>query len=275
MSYASRCHFCTVIQFQRVVLIARVEQRAAVARGHRLREPFVRLLGRLRAGRAARRGGQRRAQQHPGRDRSGTVDAAHPPQIAEMARLSKRLAVAARSLSCEIPRSPGVLVSGPQLADFMSDPPTPPAAQPQPPEDEFANVRARAGRHPALALGAAALALFIIFHVRADITYALSSAEPIDLGDAAATFAARRRARRRKVARPRRDARSAGAGREPLRASCAARPTARARSSSTPRARGSSPSSSASWARAAASSFTGARIHCPRCAPRRTASRAA
>jgi len=83
----------------------------------------------------------------------------------------------------------GVLVSGPQLADFMSDPPTPPAAQPQPPEDEVANVRARSGRHPALALGAAALALFIIFHVRADITYALSSAEPIDLGDAAATFA--------------------------------------------------------------------------------------
>ena len=82
-----------------------------------------------------------------------------------------------------------MLVSGPQLADFMSDPPTRPAAQPQPPEDEFANVRARAGRHPALALGAAALALFIIFHVRADITYALSSAEPIDLGDAAATFA--------------------------------------------------------------------------------------
>jgi hypothetical protein len=76
------------------------------------------------------------------------------------------------------------------LADFMSDPLTPPAAQPQPPEDEFANVRARAGRHPALALGAAALAMFIIFHVRADITYALSSAEPIDLGDASATFAA-------------------------------------------------------------------------------------
>ena len=84
----------------------------------------------------------------------------------------------------------GVLVSGPQLADFMSDPPTPPAAQPQPPEDEFAGVRARAGRHPALALGAAALALFIIFHVRADISYALSSADPIDLGDASVTFAA-------------------------------------------------------------------------------------
>ena len=72
----------------------------------------------------------------------------------------------------------------------MSDPLPPPAAQPQLPEDEFAGVRARAGRHPALALGAAALALFIIFHVRADISYALSSADPIDLGDASATFAA-------------------------------------------------------------------------------------
>ena len=72
----------------------------------------------------------------------------------------------------------------------MSDPLTPPAAQPPPPEDEFANVRARAGRHPALALGAAALALFIIFHIRADLSFALSSAEPIDLGDASATFAA-------------------------------------------------------------------------------------
>jgi len=72
----------------------------------------------------------------------------------------------------------------------MSDPLTPPAARPELPEDEFAGVRARAGRHPALALGAAALALFIIFHVRADIGYALSSSVPIDLGDAAATFAA-------------------------------------------------------------------------------------
>lgn len=70
----------------------------------------------------------------------------------------------------------------------MSDPPTAPAPTPEPPEDEFAGVRARAGRHPALALGAAALALFIIFHVRADIVYSLSSAEPIELGDATATF---------------------------------------------------------------------------------------
>jgi hypothetical protein len=81
----------------------------------------------------------------------------------------------------------------------MSDPPTSPVSPPispassparssEPPEDEFAGVRSRAGRHPALALGAAALGLFIIFHVRADIAYSLSSPVPIDLGDAAATF---------------------------------------------------------------------------------------
>ena len=83
-----------------------------------------------------------------------------------------------------------MLVSQPQLADFMSDPQSPPAPRPELPEDEFAGVRARAGRHPALALGAAALALFIIFHVRADVSYALSSSVPIDLGDASATFGA-------------------------------------------------------------------------------------
>ena len=74
----------------------------------------------------------------------------------------------------------------------MSDPqqpPTPPFAPPSLlPEDEFAGIRSRAGRHPALALGAAVLALFIIFHVRADVAYTLSSHDPVDLGDAAVTF---------------------------------------------------------------------------------------
>jgi hypothetical protein len=66
----------------------------------------------------------------------------------------------------------------------------PPASAPDSvaPEDEFAGIRSRAGRHPALALGAAALALFIIFHVRGDIAYSLSSTNPIDLGDASVTF---------------------------------------------------------------------------------------
>jgi hypothetical protein len=81
----------------------------------------------------------------------------------------------------------------------MSDPVPPSSRPPQAPppasapgslapEDEFAGIRSRAGRHPALALGAAALGLFIIFHVRGDLAYALSSTNPIDLGDAAATF---------------------------------------------------------------------------------------
>ena len=74
----------------------------------------------------------------------------------------------------------------PSLPPSLSPSAPPPTLAP---EDEFAGIRSRAGRHPALALAAAALALFIIFHVRADISYALSSTDPIDLGDAPATFA--------------------------------------------------------------------------------------
>ena len=74
----------------------------------------------------------------------------------------------------------------PSLPPSLSPSAPPPTLAP---EDEFAGIRTRAGRHPALALAADALALFIIFHVRADITSALSSTDPIDLGDAAATFA--------------------------------------------------------------------------------------
>jgi hypothetical protein len=73
----------------------------------------------------------------------------------------------------------------------MSVPPqgqAPPASG----EDEFANVPSPRTRHPALALGTAALALFIIAHVRDDIAYSLSAGLPIaasaadatDLGDA-------------------------------------------------------------------------------------------
>src|SRR5882724_1438260 len=113
-----------------------------------------------------------------------------------MARFGKHRAWGAGFVA-RASRRRGMLVSAPQFGVFMSDivppssgPPLPPSAPPPTlaPEDEFAGIRSRAGRHPALALGAAALALFIIFHVRADISYALSSNEPIDLGDAAATF---------------------------------------------------------------------------------------
>src|SRR5438045_9138462 len=81
----------------------------------------------------------------------------------------------------------------------MSVPPQGQASSPAPPdgEDEFAGIPSRRARHPALALGAAALALFIIAHVRDDITYSLSAglpfapsaAEPIDLGAAHDLFA--------------------------------------------------------------------------------------
>jgi hypothetical protein len=72
----------------------------------------------------------------------------------------------------------------------MSDLPksSPPPAEPS--VDEFAGIPSRRARHPALALGAAALALFIVAHVRDDISYSLSSSEPLELGEARALFAA-------------------------------------------------------------------------------------
>jgi hypothetical protein len=72
----------------------------------------------------------------------------------------------------------------------MSVPPHNNAAPADPGEDEFAGIRPARARHPALALAAAALALFIISHVRDDISYSLSSSEPLDLGDARALLAA-------------------------------------------------------------------------------------
>src|SRR4051812_45856728 len=72
----------------------------------------------------------------------------------------------------------------------MSSPP-PKQVAAEPIEDEFAGIRSSRARHPALALGAAALALFIIAHVRDDIAYSLSSSEPLDLGEARALLAAR------------------------------------------------------------------------------------
>jgi hypothetical protein len=55
--------------------------------------------------------------------------------------------------------------------------------------DEFARIPRSRTRHPVLALAAAALAAFLIFHVRHDLRYALSSGEALDLGDARVTFA--------------------------------------------------------------------------------------
>jgi hypothetical protein len=57
--------------------------------------------------------------------------------------------------------------------------------------DEFAHVPSPRTRHPVLALAAAALAFFLVFHVRHELRYALSSSEALDLGDARVTFAPR------------------------------------------------------------------------------------
>jgi hypothetical protein len=67
-------------------------------------------------------------------------------------------------------------------------PPGVPAARvPEAPApDEFAGIRARTTRHPALAAATVVLAGFLVFQIRDDVRYALSSATPIDLGDARA-----------------------------------------------------------------------------------------
>jgi len=57
--------------------------------------------------------------------------------------------------------------------------------------DEFAHVPSPRTRHPLLALAAAALAFFLVWHVRQELRYALSSAEPLDLGEARVTFSPR------------------------------------------------------------------------------------
>ncbi len=55
--------------------------------------------------------------------------------------------------------------------------------------DEFADVPSARTRHPVLALGVVGLAVFLVFHVRADLVFALSSSRATDLGDARALFA--------------------------------------------------------------------------------------
>jgi hypothetical protein len=56
--------------------------------------------------------------------------------------------------------------------------------------DEFAHIpRSRRARHPIVAAAGALLAFFLVFVSRSDIKYALSSRQPLDLGDARVTFA--------------------------------------------------------------------------------------
>jgi hypothetical protein len=52
------------------------------------------------------------------------------------------------------------------------------------PADEFANIRSSRRRHPAIALGAAALAVFLLYQIHDDLFYAFSHSEARDLGDA-------------------------------------------------------------------------------------------
>jgi hypothetical protein len=52
------------------------------------------------------------------------------------------------------------------------------------PADEFANVPSPRRRHPAIALGAAVLAGFLLYQIHDDLFYALSHSEARDLGDA-------------------------------------------------------------------------------------------
>ena len=70
----------------------------------------------------------------------------------------------------------------------MTDP-----AQTKPPAgavDEFAHIPRRRARHPVITLAGALLAFFLVFYGRRDLRYALSSSEPVDLGNAAVLFSA-------------------------------------------------------------------------------------
>lgn len=51
-------------------------------------------------------------------------------------------------------------------------------------EDEFSGIPSSSGRHPVIALGTAALACFLVFQIKDDLRYALSSGVTQDLGDA-------------------------------------------------------------------------------------------
>ncbi len=53
-------------------------------------------------------------------------------------------------------------------------------------QDEFADIPSPTRRHPLIALATVALAVFLIFQLRDEISFALSSSAPLDLGDARA-----------------------------------------------------------------------------------------
>ncbi|HEY0705622.1 MAG TPA: hypothetical protein VGG33_02440 [Polyangia bacterium] len=72
----------------------------------------------------------------------------------------------------------------PKTPPAASPPPAPvPSFDPGPLPDEFAHIPSRPARPPLLALGAALLALFLAVRMRDDVSFALSSRTPIELGD--------------------------------------------------------------------------------------------
>jgi hypothetical protein len=76
-------------------------------------------------------------------------------------------------------------------SDVKTGPPSavPPGDEGGLPPDEFAHIPARRGRPPLLAIAAVVLALFLGYRLRNDLAYALSSATPVDVGDARALAA--------------------------------------------------------------------------------------
>ena len=69
---------------------------------------------------------------------------------------------------------------------------TNPAAEGAGAADEFAHIPRPRARHPIVGAAGAALAFFLVFHVRHDLRYALSSSEPTELGSARGAFASGR-----------------------------------------------------------------------------------
>jgi hypothetical protein len=54
--------------------------------------------------------------------------------------------------------------------------------------DEFAHIKRRRSRHPLITLAGALLAFFLVFYGWRDLRYALSSSDPLELGNAALVF---------------------------------------------------------------------------------------
>lgn len=155
--------------------IQRVVQAAAVVRCDRFREPGQRLFGALGLARTSE-GESQHERKHAESSRlrrdEGTRGPEHTAEIAETGRAGKPGAGMRRAVDEDVLRFRSSSVSE--------------AAPPRPEPDEFAGIAPRRSRHPVIAAAAVALAAFLVFQVRADLIYALSSTAPQDLGDARA-----------------------------------------------------------------------------------------